>query len=181
MSLRAKTWSRIWRSVGNFSHERGSSRACGSKVSASTFAECIRWMAGAKGWEEGDGIISRDSYQRFNFPRVATYIRCMRAALSPCFALGEPSLVSIAQSRFMELDVEGDVVKYAAMHAEGIVAISLYYPIRSNSSKKSNLESLVAKIEMRWTLIYVKNKIYYFIKDKVFCLSKLKTHTSKLY
>lgn len=45
-------------------------------------SECIRWMAGATRWEEGDGIISRNSYQRFNFPRVATNIRCMRATYS---------------------------------------------------------------------------------------------------
>lgn len=105
------------------------------------------------------------------------------ARLTPCFALGEPSLVSIAQSRFMELDVEGTVIKYAGMHAEGIVAISPYYPIRgrSNSSKKSNLEFLIVKIRMPWTLIYVKNKIYYLVKGKVFYLSKLKIRTGKLY
>lgn len=104
-----------------------------------------------RGGRRGDGIISRDSYQRFNFPRVATYIRCMRAALIPCFAFGELSLVSIAQSRFMELDVVGAGIKYAEVHSEGIVAISpiqSYYLIwnGSNSGKKSNLESLIVKL-----------------------------------
>lgn len=50
------------------------------------------------------------------------------ARLSHLFAFGELSLVSIAQSRFMELDVVGAGIKYAEVHSEGIVAIS---PIQS--------------------------------------------------
>lgn len=93
---------------------------------ASTFAECIRWMAGVGRWEEGRRNYLARLVSAFQFSASGN--------VHPVHARGPHlmlrlwrTLVSIAQLRFMELGVVGDGIKgigYAGVHSEGIVAIS---------------------------------------------------------